>query len=193
MFFLLIFPLLFPWDGCIMVYHGVHLLCLSVELNDLTTIFVASTVGLFVFVWLPYSVLLGIFLEYFTLLCIVPGEMHQAYFVTSRLIARMACIIFLELASTALPGVGWIGIFSSLTFPATVGTFGICSSGGFRRCYSFVYLLCNLHVFEHLICFLVGLPFKVPALYIVLLFPYVRNSMEDDLVYLFVGNLLGGP
>ena len=53
------------------------------------------------------DLILGIFLEYFTLFYRVSGNMHEAYFVTGRLIARMAGIIFLALASAALLRVGW--------------------------------------------------------------------------------------
>ena len=46
-----------------MGYHGIRLLHLTVELDGITMIFVASGAGLFVFVWPLRGVLLGVFLD----------------------------------------------------------------------------------------------------------------------------------
>ena len=71
---------------------------------------------------------------------------------------------FLVLASMALLGVGWQGGLSSLTFPAMTVTVDIFPNDGFRRFYSFVVLLRNLHALKYLTCLLVGFPLKVPSL-----------------------------
>lgn len=55
--FLLTFPLIFCWDRLIMGYHGVNLLRLAIELDILSTIFVAVGAGLIVFEWLLCGVL----------------------------------------------------------------------------------------------------------------------------------------
>ena len=89
----------------------------------------------------------------------------------------MACMIIIALASASLLGVGWQGRPPSLTFPAMTGTVGIFPSGGFRRCYFFVYFICNLHALEHLTYLLVGLPINTTYLWIGLLCPAVRNSV----------------
>ena len=106
--------------------------------DGLTIIFVASGAGFFLFVWPLHSAFLGVTLEYFTLFHRVPGDMNQACFFTGRPIARMACKIFLALARAALLGVGRRDVFCSLTFTTMTGTFGICSIGGFRSCFSFL-------------------------------------------------------
>ena len=59
-----------------MGYHGVHLLRLSVELDGLATLYVSIGAGLFFFVRLLHGVLIGLFLDYFSLCRIVPGSMH---------------------------------------------------------------------------------------------------------------------
>ena len=99
---------------------------------------------------------------------------------------------FLDLISTALPGVVWQVGFSSLTFPTMNSTVRFCPRGGFRRRSSFVGFLRNLRVLKYLSCLFVGSPPKVPALYIGLLCQAVRNDVEDDLVQFFGGHLLGG-
>ena len=113
-----------------------HFLRLFVELDSLTTNCFAAGEGFFVFVWPIYGVLIGLFLEYFTILYIFPGAMHEACFVTGRLISLMACMIFLALINANLLRVGCKGGFSSLTFPTMNGTVGICAVGGFRSCSS---------------------------------------------------------
>ena len=126
--------------------------------------FFTSVAGFFVFVEPLRNVLLEVFLEYFTLFCIVSGAMHQECFVTGRPIALMSCMGFLDLVSAAILGIGWWGGFYYLMFPDIIGTVGICPGGSFRRCSYFVEFLRNLHALEHLACFLVALPLKSPAL-----------------------------
>ena len=41
------FPIIFPWDRCIMGYPGVYLLRLTVKLDGLARIFIASAAGFF--------------------------------------------------------------------------------------------------------------------------------------------------
>ena len=66
-YFFLILYLLFYWDGYIMVCHVVRLFCCAVELDGLTTLFVASGAGIIFIAW-PLCVILGeLFLEYFSL------------------------------------------------------------------------------------------------------------------------------
>ena len=89
-----------------MRYHGVHLLHLAVKLEGHTTLFVVAVAGFFMFVLPLLGVLIGVFLEYFTLLRRVPRVMHQACFVTSHMIAQMACMVFLVLDSADLLRVG---------------------------------------------------------------------------------------
>ena len=101
-------------------------------------------------------------------------------------------MIFLVLAGAAIFVGFWRGGFSSLAFPDMNGTVGFCPGDGFRSCSSFIYLLLNLHALEHLSCFPVGLTLKVPALYIGLLCPAVRNGAEENLIYFFGEHLLGG-
>ena len=86
--FLSDFPLIFPWDRFIMGYHGVHLFRLTVELDVLATIFVASGAGFLV--GTLRVIILRVFLEYFVLLCRFTGDMHQAYLSTCQTIAWMA-------------------------------------------------------------------------------------------------------
>ena len=79
----------------------------------------------------------------------------------------MVCIIYLALASAALHMVDWKGVFSSLTFSSIAGTVGILPVVSvFRMCSSFVDLLCHFHSFKQFACLLVGLPLKVPYLYV---------------------------
>ena len=152
--------------------------------------FIATGAGLFVG---PLcGIIPGFFLEYFTLLCRVSGAIQQACFVMFYPISKIACMIFPALAREDLLGVGCLVRFSSLNFPYITGFFGIWPSFGFRSCCSFVDIPWNIHAFEHLTCFLVGLPLKSPALYIGLLFPAIRNGMEEDLVYFFGGDLIEG-
>ena len=146
-----------------MGYHGFHLLRLAIELDSIATLFPASGVGFFIFVWLLRVILLGVLLEYFTLFCIVAGAMHQACFCTGRLITWMACMICLALATADLLGVGQQVGFYSLMFPEMAGTVGISPNGCFRRCSLFVELFCNIHAFRNFACCLVGLPLKVPS------------------------------
>ena len=140
------------------------MLHLAVELDGLTTLSFASGVGFFLFLWLLCSVLLGVLLEYFSLLRRVTGDMHQACFVTVQPIYQMSCMAFPAISSAALLRFGWQCGFSSLTFPAMTGTVGLCPGGGFRMCSSFIGLLRNLHAFKNIAYLLVGLPLKFPAL-----------------------------
>ena len=159
--FLSDFPLIFPWDRFIMGYHGVHLLRPTVELDGLATIFVASGSGFLV--GTLRGILLGVFLEYFTIY-IVPGSIHQACFFTGRRIVRMVCILFLALSGVELIGFGWRGGFSYLAFTVMTGTFGFCLVGIVISVTTFVNLLRNVHELEHFECILVGLSLEISAL-----------------------------
>ena len=57
------------------------------------------------------------------------------------------------------------------------GTVSVCPWGVFRRCYSFVKLIGDLRMLEHLASILVGITFEVPYLYIELLHQAVRNGV----------------
>ena len=127
--------LYFTWDGCIMGYHVVHLLCCAIEIDDLTTFFIAAGAGLFLVVWPLCGILERLFLEYFSLFRRLPGSMQQEYFPSSWPIYWMAYIFCLALASAALLGVGGRGGFSSLSFPSMNVMVGIFPNWRFRRCY----------------------------------------------------------
>ena len=62
----------------IMGYHGVHLFRLTVELDVLATIFVASGAGFLV--GTLRVIILRVFLEYFAICHRLSGAMYQAYF-----------------------------------------------------------------------------------------------------------------
>ena len=108
-----------------MEYHGVHLLRLDIDLDGLTTICIATRLGLFLSMWLLHDVLFRVILEYFTLCRRVPGAMYQSCFVTGWMITQMDCMICLDLSSAYLIGVGWQGGFYPITFPAKTGTVSI--------------------------------------------------------------------
>ena len=146
-----------------MGYHGVNLLRLNVELEVLSEIFVVSRSVFLLFVWPLHVILLGVFLEYFTIY-IVPGSIHQACFFTGRRIVRMVCIFFLALAGVELIGFGWRGGFSYLAFTVMTGTFGFCLVGIVISVTTFVNLLRNVHELEHFECILVGLSLEISAL-----------------------------
>ena len=90
-----------------MGYHGVHLLRCAVKLDSLTKMFVAAGGAFFLFIWLLCGIILGLFREYFELLCRMPGAMHQACVCTVWQIVWMACIICIVIASAALLRVSW--------------------------------------------------------------------------------------
>ena len=101
----LLLPLLFTLYGLNMGCHAVDLLHFPVRLDRLTTPVFASGLGFFVLMWLLHGVLLVSFLEYFSVLRGVPGDMKHTRFVTGRPISQMACIIFPALSSAVLLGV----------------------------------------------------------------------------------------
>ena len=146
--------------GC----HDVNLLRLTVKLDGLTALFIAAGAGLLVLEWPLCCILFGVLLKYFSPSYIVTGSMQQACFCTGISIYWMACIIFIELASAALLGVGWRGVLSSVKFPTMTGMVGLFPVGIFRSFPSFVYLLRNLHGFKHAAFVLVVPYLKVTAL-----------------------------
>ena len=107
-----------------MGYHYVNLLRPNIELDSISTLFVAAGVSFLLFVCLLHGVLLRLFLEYFALFRRVPRAMHQAYLCTGWSISWMDCMICLALAGTSLLVVGWQGGFSSLAFPDITSTVG---------------------------------------------------------------------
>ena len=98
------------------MFHYLDFLHVLVELNRLTTPVYEAGSGFILFVWPLHSILLGLFLYYFTILRGVSGAMHKACFVTGRTIDRMACIIFLALSSAALLGLVGEAGFTPLIF-----------------------------------------------------------------------------
>ena len=147
-----------------MGYHGIHLLCVHCQILWYYQDFSVAGAGLLVFIWPLRGVLIGVFLEYFSLWSILTEAMHQSCFVTSRKISRMACMNFLVISSAALLGVVWKCDFSSLKFTVMIGTVGFFPGGGFRRCSYFIYFLQNLYAFKYFTCLLVGPTLKLPAL-----------------------------
>ena len=71
--------------GC----HVVNLFCCAVKLDGITKFLIYARVGLYFIVWLMCGVLDGLLLLYFSLFRRVPGDMQQACFSSSWLIARM--------------------------------------------------------------------------------------------------------
>ena len=138
-----------------------------------------------------HSIIIIVFLWYFALSRRMLGAMKQSCCVTGRPISRMDCIIFLLLESVEVLGYVWRGGFSSLTSPSMTSTVCFCPGGDFRSCCSSVDFICNLHKFKHSACKLVLLPLKLPALYIILLYPGVRNSVKESLVQFFGVHILG--
>ena len=70
-------PLLLIGDRIIML-HDVDLLHIYPEIDGITTLGFSARYGFVFFVWLLHGVLLRVFLEYFTLLRGVYGDMQQA-------------------------------------------------------------------------------------------------------------------
>ena len=88
-------------------------------------------------------------------------------FFTILMIARMFCIIFIMIARMTLLIVDLFFGSSSIMFIAMYGTVGIYPVvGGFRRCSYFVDLFCHFYAFKMFTCLLVGLPLKVPSLWV---------------------------
>ena len=186
------FYLLLFWDGFIMRNHGVYLLCCVVELDGTDTL-VASGVGLLVFKWSLHVLLFGVVFKNFVLFGRVPGAMqHACIFCTGRSIARMACIVFIALASVALIRVGWQGGSSPPFFPSKTGMIRFFPLSVFERCSSFVDCLRALHVLENIVCLLVGPSFKIPSLYIDLFCPLVGNGVKENLFEFFRFHLFCG-
>ena len=100
-------------------------------------------------------------------------------------------MICLVISGAALLRVCRRGGLYSLTFYAKTEMVGIFPNGCFRRCYPFIYFICNLHAFKHVVCCLVGTPLKLPALYIGLILPAVGESMEENFVELFGAHRFG--
>ena len=70
--------------------------------------FFYDVAGFFLLVWPLHGVLLGVFIDYFALLCRLPRVVQKEFlFSTGCPIARMACVIFLALSAAALLGFGW--------------------------------------------------------------------------------------
>ena len=63
-----VFPTSFIRYWFIVGLHGVDLLCCSKILDGLKTLWFSAIAGLFVFLWPLRSVLVGVILQYFTLL-----------------------------------------------------------------------------------------------------------------------------
>ena len=82
--------LLFPWDGLIIGYYVVNLLSIAGKLDGITTVYVASRAGFFVFVCPMRSVIFRLFLDYCELCRILLRSMHQAYVCTVHTITRIA-------------------------------------------------------------------------------------------------------
>ena len=147
-----------------MGYHVVNLLRLTVDLDSLSVLFVAAGAGFLLFVVPLHGVLLGLFLEKFSLTHKVPRDMHQSCSCTGRMITQIACMNLIALSREALLEVGWRGGFSFLIFPAMTGMLDFCPVGIFRIVTTFVNLLRNFHVFNHFACILVGPSLKIPSL-----------------------------
>ena len=112
----------------------------------------------------------------YTLLISVRGHAKKHVFL--RLDNRSDGLhVFPTLTSTDFLDVGSKCVFSYLFFPAMTVTFGICPCGGFIMCSSFVDLFVNFHLLENIAGLIVGLTFKVPSLYLVLLLPSVKNGV----------------
>ena len=107
-------------------------------------------------------------------------QIHTAIvFFTGRPIAHMSWIIFAALVGAAVLGVYWNGGFSSPKFPTMTGTVGIFPMvDGFRRCSSFLDLICNFHALKHVACLLVGISFKLTYDQVGLFSPAVGNGVE---------------
>ena len=86
--------------------HGVQLLRLTVEIEGLSTLFVASVAGFLVFEWLLRGMPFGVVLKHFLIFQRVLGAKKQAFFGTVWPIDWMVCMIFPKLSSTDLLGVG---------------------------------------------------------------------------------------
>ena len=88
-----------------MRYHAIYLLRLAIKLYRLATLGFDDGTVFFVFLGPLCGLLLGVFLEYFTLFRRVSGSMHKAFFVTGHPIAQMTFMIFLMLSRAALLGI----------------------------------------------------------------------------------------
>ena len=158
------FSLISSWNRFSMGCYGVNLLLLAFKIVVHSALFVSALLGLIVFEWLLRGVIFGVVLKHFTLLQILPGPCTKHFFCTGRIIDRMACMISLALAIADLLGVGWQGCPSYLLFPDKTGMLGFCPLDIFRRCSSFVDLLCNLHALKHSRGTLLGTSLKIPSL-----------------------------
>ena len=67
-------------------------------------------------------------------------------------------MVLCALYIVSLLGVGWRGIFFSLTFPAMIGMLGIYRiCGNFRSCSSLVDLFRDFRAFKKITCLLIGI------------------------------------
>ena len=130
----LLFPLVFPWDGCTMGFHTIDLLCFPVKLDILTLLIFPTVTGFFVFVGALCVRLLGVLIDWFTLLLGLSGAIQRACFITGQMITWMSWIIFLALSRVALIRIAWRGVLSHLTFPVITDMVWICPSSNFRSC-----------------------------------------------------------
>ena len=154
-----------PWDRITIIYHGVELLGVVVELDGFATLGIAAGACFYRFIGLLRGVLFRVDFKYFTLFWRVSGAMqHACLFCSGGSTTWMACIFCLTLASVYLLGVGRRCSFSYLSFPDMAGTVGICPSGYCRRCFPFLDLFINFHVIENWTGFPVGIQLKIPTL-----------------------------
>ena len=95
------------------MFHYLDFLHVLVELNRLTTPVYEAGSGFILFVWPLHSILLGLFLYYFTILRGVSGAMHKAYVSISGLLISWRDYIFV-LHLPEQPFLGLVGkaIFS---------------------------------------------------------------------------------
>ena len=108
------FFLVFIGDRIIM-FHDVDFLHVSVEIDGLTTLGFDAGVGFVFFVWPLWGVLLGLFLDYFTIFRGVSGAMRQACVSRiSRLLTWRDSIFFLNFP--VRPFSGLVGEADSPTF-----------------------------------------------------------------------------
>ena len=101
----------------------------------------------------------------FTFFGRISGYVQHERFTHGRRIAWMVCVFSLAPFDVALLGVGCLVVSSSLVGTNMDSMVVIWPILFFlRRCYPFVNLFHNFHVFEHLVGLPVVLGFKVPSL-----------------------------
>ena len=169
--FLAIFSLLFLGYIIIML-HDVEFLHVFIELYILTTLGFSVVAGFIFFVWLLIGVLLGVLLEYLTILRGVSEATQQlCVSCTSRFLDQRDYIFCLALAFSALLGFGRRYGFSFLSFPDIDATDGICPYDCFRSCFHFVHMFSSFHYLKHGTGFPESFHLKFPSLHVGLLFP----------------------